>query len=213
MLHPPCGRILQRIQIQSCYNAFKALNWKLKIKQVSREREREKSFCNELFMTAMKLLFESIFIMLTHITNGSLNQKIFQYILAFCLHWSDQTVCTSQLSDYSFMSVVMSHLFRTPPWKKICPINIPLFMQRYTRSSELFPFPLTSHMRMLTTSAGVRRCSHWILLLVLYVRQGGRQALFFWENVSSWMPKYWRLQKLCGGPRNIKHSVQNKASV
>lgn len=73
MLYLPCSGLLHRIQIQSCYNGFKALDWKLKIKQVSRDREREKSFCNELLMTEMKLLFESIFIMLTQITNGSLN--------------------------------------------------------------------------------------------------------------------------------------------
>lgn len=190
MLCAPCSG-LQRIQSQSCDNGFKALNWKLDIKQVirDREREKEKSFCNELLMTEVKLLFESIFIMLTQITNGSLNQKLFQYIHAFYLQWSYQIVGTSQLSSYFFMSVVMTHLFRTPPWKKKSHINILLIMQSYTRSSELLLLLLISNMRMRTTSAGESNCSHWILLLVLYIREDGSQALFFWQNVSFWMPK------------------------
>lgn len=112
MLCAPCSGLLQRIQIQSCDNSFKALNWKLEIKQVSRDREREKekSFCNELLMTEMKLLFESIFIMLTQLTNGSLNQKLFQYIHAFYLQWSYQTVGTTL--RYSSQATFLCQLWR-----------------------------------------------------------------------------------------------------
>lgn len=73
--------------------------------------------------------------------------------------------------------------------KKKSHIKIPLFMQSYTKSSELLLLFLTSNMRRPTTSAGESNCSHWILLLVLYIREDGSETLFFWQNVLFWMPK------------------------
>lgn len=53
MLYLSCSKLLQSIKIQSCYGYFNVLDWKQKIKQVSREMEteKEKRFCNELLIT------------------------------------------------------------------------------------------------------------------------------------------------------------------
>lgn len=101
---------------------------------------------------------------------------------------------TKQLVQASSQATFLSQLWRLIYSEhhhkhKKSHINIPLFKQSYTRSSELLLLLLTSNMRMPTISAGESNCSHWILLLVLYIREDGSQALFFWQNVSFWMSK------------------------